>query len=138
MGAFRALPDMRICKVMTADDAEKLARDIIAKNPTDDWIYEELGRQDQGENAFGDQLLTRGKQIFHATSLSIGNRLCGNPAVHVLAERSDATAGDVFVILPLLINLLSPTDVQPATIALIGVVVSRMGLRAFCARYGHQ
>lgn len=123
---------------MAEDDAEKLARDIIAKNPSDDWIYEELGRRAQGENAFGEQLVTRGKQIFHATSLAVGKRLCGNPAIHALAERSDATAGDVLVIVPLLINLLSPADVQPATIALIGVVISRMGIRAFCAKYGHQ
>ena len=117
---------------------EELAKETIANNPTDDWIYEELGRLNQGDNAFGDQLVTRGKQIVRSTSLIIGDRLCSDPALHDLAERADTTAGDVLVILPLVISLLAPADMQSATIALIAVMISRMGLRSFCAKYGNR
>ncbi len=125
-------------RFMSPNEVEELAKETIANNPTDDWIYEELGRLNQGDNAFGDQLVTRGKQIVRSTSLIIGDRLCSDPALHDLAERADTTAGDVLVILPLVISLLAPADMQSATIALIAVMISRMGLRSFCAKYGNR
>lgn len=117
------------------NDAETLLRQYIEQNPDDNWIFEELGRQSLGENAFPEQLLTRGKQVFNTASAAVAGRLCTNQTVEQFMERSDVTAGDIFVILPLLINLLNPMDVQPATIALIAMVLSRMGMRAFCKKY---
>jgi hypothetical protein len=41
---------------MSAEDVEKLAKDILAQNLSDDVIYEKLGRLDAGDNALGERV----------------------------------------------------------------------------------
>ena len=119
-------------------DWQGLIDELNAKFTTESDLYRELARlQGGGDNAFPEELLSRGKQIFAtARKPSGGEDLRGSAHVRLLLNDSGPRTSETLTIIPLTFNVLPAQGNHEASVALIAILIVRMGLGTFCRRYG--
>lgn len=116
-------------------DWSALVADLGDRFPTQEALFEELARQASGDNAFPEDALERGKQIFASASVA-ARHICNDPKVHFLIQDSGPRTSEVMTIVPLLLNLLPSNALNDSSIALVALLIVRMGLGNFCAKAG--
>lgn len=116
-------------------DWEELVGELGARFQTNEDVYRELARLQDGDHAFPEDLVARGQKIFATASARVAKKLCGDPNVRVLLNDSGPRTSEVLTIVPLIFNTLSTAANQDASIALIALLIVRMGVGSFCRRY---
>lgn len=109
----------------------QLERDYV----TDSVLLKEVGRLEGGENALPEDLLARGRQVFETVCALTADRLCRDPAVIRLVSANGPRTSEVLTVIPLLISLLPDQALKDTSIALIALLIVRMGVGTFCERY---
>jgi hypothetical protein len=104
--------------------------------PTEQAQLEALARLEAGENAFPEDLLARGRQIFGAVCDVTAGRLCRHPTVLRMVNANGPRTSEALTIIPLLLNLLEEQPLREASVALSALLIVRMGVGTFCSRYG--
>jgi hypothetical protein len=99
-------------------------------------LYRELARLQGRDNAFPEELLSRGKQIFATARKLAAEKICADPHVRLLLNDSGPRTSETLTITPLLFNVLPAQGNHEASVALIAILIVRMGLGTFCRRYG--
>lgn len=117
-------------------DWETLLLALERDYPNETTQLEALARSEGGENAFPEDLVERGRQIFGAVCDATADRLCGHPTIARMVNASGPRTGDALTIVPLLLNMLPQQHLKAASIGLAALLIVRMGVRTFCARFG--
>lgn len=118
------------------EDWEGLIADLNARFGSNDELYRELARLQDGDHAFPEDLLARGKQIFATACAVTGERICSDEKVKFLLNDSGPRTSETLTIIPLLFNVLPTATNHEASVTLVAILIARMGLGAFCRRYG--
>ena len=108
---------------------------LASELETEPEMLEAIGRLEAGENAFPEDLLARGRQIFETACATTAEHLCDDPRVRGLLDANGPRVSEALTIVPLLFNLLPDQALRDASIALIALLVVRMGIGTFCERY---
>ena len=88
-------------------DWEELVGELGVRFQTDEDVYRELARLQDGDHAFPEDLVARGKKIFATAITRVASELCGNPRVRLLLNDSGPRTSEVLTIVPLIFNALS-------------------------------
>ena len=112
-----------------------LLQQLESEHVDDGSMLEALGRLEAGEQAFPEDLVARGRQIFETVCSVMADRLCTDPSVTAIVSANGPRVSEALTIIPLLFNLLPDQALKEASVALIALLIVRMGIGAFCQRY---